>query len=115
MLVFVLDSHVVTTCEDLARQLRETLRSRTAHDRLLVVIAPQKDSAYVAIWLAAERISPWVLATSRDAATTVGGKQVVAPSVLIVDRTLRVTAGVNHLTKVTNTRPMSFASELNMN
>jgi len=113
-MLLVLDSSVVSTCEDLARQLREALHVRSAASRRNVVVAPRGDSAFVRDWLTRERIGPIPIIATSDGVLRVGGRVIAAPAVLLADRTLRVSAGIVHLSRVTNTRPTSFAAELQL-
>ncbi|MDB4913418.1 MAG: hypothetical protein JWM95_1062 [Gemmatimonadetes bacterium] len=110
--IIVVDSLIISNCEDLARQLREVLHSRLARNRPSVVLTRTDDSVRIATWLRQERIPSENVVTYRKA-LVVGDKPVRGAAVLILDARLHVASGVSHPVTVLNTRPQSFAMELN--
>lgn len=112
VVLIVVDSLLISHCEDLARQFREVLHSRIAHNLPAVVLTPANDSVRVTTWIRQERIVSQHIVTYTKA-LLVGDKPVTGAAVLILNERLHVTSGVSHPVIVLNTRPQSFATELN--
>lgn len=112
--LFVLTAENCFTCEDLGRQLREVLRSPSVRRLPLSIVVVGNDMERVRGWLRRERIRPENTIEIALGLRLNDGTLVPTPAVILIDASGRIERGVAHLTKVNNSRPRSFASELGL-